>query len=670
MGVTSTQSFTFRLIANGVELDLFNDEDILLSNNVTGLFDIGLQPADFTRQITIPGTKKNNAFFEHYYDISIDAPFLFSTATKVDAYFEFDSLYLSNGYIQLNKVNLLQNKFIESYEITLYGTISSFGRDINKLYLQDLGSLQQYNHTASFNNIMASWSGSLFGGDIVYPWCDYGQGWQYTTGDDFFGVDDNYSSLSIQDFKPAIRVKAVWDAVFADTGYTYSSSFWNQSFLDDVYLVCDNQLRYTVFSDVNLETFGVGKVGAVSGATDVNIPDDTWVTLPWVNQLENPGGFFNNGAYTVTKPTNLNAVFNLNINVSSSIGNLPGGAGGGWQLRMINTGSSATVGANTIVSFNQYFQQYAQSRGISDSINQTFELKAPIPFTQIPIGTYYFQIKSTAYYVATPPTITIDPGGTTKSFLQIKKSNTAADGRVIDIPSNLPYGTKGIKLVDFITGIQRKFNLVMYPDRTKANAFVVETFNNWYNDGNILDFNKYININDKIEVTPANNLAVNNLNFGDTLDNDYVSQQFSKGANREYGKTYYVDTQNFFSQGTYEVKTTFASSPLLKVNGTGLSGSIGGINPIPTKFSAGTFKVSYVSSASLVCGNFTQAAFYQLYTDDGTFAQGKIMYYDEYGNTPVTGYTYIVKNTGGGSNPIHNLNSSTGEVGATTGFTC
>jgi hypothetical protein len=72
---------------------------------------------------------------------------------------------------------------------------------------------------------------------------------------------------------------------------------------------------------------------------------------------------------------------------------------------------------------------------------------------------------------------------------------------------------------------------------------------------------------------PANNLAVNQLNFGDTLDGDYVSQQFSKAANREYGKSYYTDTENFFSQGTFDVKTKFASSPLLYLEGTGVSGS-------------------------------------------------------------------------------------------------
>jgi len=71
MGVTSTQGFSFKLVANGTELDLFADEDILVSDNVTGLFDIGVLPSDFTRQITVPGTKTNNAFFEHVYDISV-----------------------------------------------------------------------------------------------------------------------------------------------------------------------------------------------------------------------------------------------------------------------------------------------------------------------------------------------------------------------------------------------------------------------------------------------------------------------------------------------------------------------------------------------------------------------------------------------------------------------
>jgi hypothetical protein len=666
MGIISQQAFTFRLIANGTQLDIFDDEDIKISNNVTGLFDIGVLPATFTRQISIPGTKVNNAFFEHVYDISIDNPYLFATNIKVPAYIDFDSVYLIDGYIQLNKVNVIANKYIESYEITLYGTLSSFARDTNRKYLTDLTSLSIYNHTSSYDNIEASWTGGLFGGDIVYPWADYGSGWQYTSGDDFFGVDDNQGGLSVQDYKPAIRIKPVLDAIFNEAGYTYSSSFMAQSFIDDVYMICNNQLKYPVYSGVDLETFGVIKLAAISGSTttDLNIPNNTWTTLPWFNELEDRGGFVNNGAYSVTKQSNLSGVVNLNFNVSCSVNNLPGQI----NLRLIETGSATTAGTNTLVTLNQFLGQTAVSR--TGGINQTYELTAPLYFGSVPVGTYYFQIWMQEYFATTDPTVTLDPGGTTKSFIQIKKVNQAADGRVLDIPSNMPYGTTGIKQIDFILGLQKKFNLVIYPNNTNQSEFIIETFNEWYTRGQVKDFNQYINLDDKLEFIPANNLAVNRLNFGDTLDQDYISQQFSKAANREYGKTYYVDTTNFYSQGEFNVKTTFASDPLIRMAGTGLSGSVSGASPTPSYFSAGTFKVSYVSSASLVCGNFTQAAFYQLYTNDGTFGTGKIMYYDAYGTTPVTGYQWIVKNTGGSGNPVYGLNTVTGEVGITTGFTC
>lgn len=674
MGIISTQAFTFRLIADGVQLDLFDDEDILLSNNVTGLFDIGVLPSDFTRQITIPGTKVNNAFFEHVYDISIDSPFLFATNVKVPAYFDFDSVYLSQGYLQLNKVNVRANKFIESYEVTIYGTLSSFGRDINRNYLTDLSSLSQYNHTSSYNNITASWGGNLFNGDIVYALADYGSAYQFTQGQyELFGIDDENGGLSVQNFKPAIRIKPVLDAIFSEAGYTYTSSFLNEPFINDIYVVCNNQLKYPIYSGVDLETYGKIKVSAISGSgmTNLNLPSGSWVTLPWYNKLSDPQNFYNNGAYRVEKRTNLSGILNLNMNVSCSANNLPGtlSANGTFQIRMLETGSSTPYSPQALQSYIFFFDQLQASR--NGGINQNYELQTEFVLSDIPTGSYYFQILQSPNTDTPPlPVVTIDPESTTKSYLEIREVKQAADGRVIDIPSNMPFGTSGIKQIDFITGLQKKFNLVIYADKTKPNHFIIETFNNWYKTGEVKDFNKYINLDENIEVIPANNLAVNKLNFGDSLDQDYISQQFSKEANREYGKTYYTDTTNFYSQGTFEVKTTFASDPLIRIAGTGLSGSVTGIDPLITKYSIGTYKVSSVNSAGLVCSNFSQAMFYQLYTDTGTFAVGKIVYLDPYGNTPVTGYNYLVKNTGGGSNPIHNLNPSTGEIGTNTGFTC
>ena len=583
MGVISTQNITYRLIANGQQLDVFEDEDLKISNNVTGLFDIGTLPSDFTRQITLPGTKLNNAFFEHVYDISIENPFLFATNVKVPCYLDFNGVYLINGYLQLNKVNMFQSKAVDSYEITIFGTLSSFGKIINNSYLTDLTSLSKYNHTSSYDNITASWSGSLFNGDIVYPLADYGSGYEFTQGAlDLFGIDDQDGALSVQNFKPAIRIKPVLDAIFEEAGYTYSSSFMAQPFIDDVYMICNNSLKYPEYAGVDLETYGVIKVGAVSGSgmTDITLASGSWTTLPWYNKLTDPQSFYNSGAYRVEKTTNLSGILNININVSCSVNNMPGtlSANGRWQIRMLETGSSTAYSTQAVSSYLNFFDQLQQSR--TGGINTTYELASQFKFDTIPSGSYYFQLRQSPNSpTGSLPLVTLDPQGTTKSFIEIKEVKQAADGRVMDIAANMPFGTTGIKQIDFIIGLQRKFHLVIYPDKTKPNQFIIETFNNWYKQGRVQSFDNYIDLNEKWDVVPANNLAVNKLNFGDTLDGDYVSQQFAKGANREFGKSYYTDTTNFYSQGTFEVKTTFASSPLIRIAGTGLSGSVSGITP-------------------------------------------------------------------------------------------
>jgi hypothetical protein len=669
MGVTSTQGFNFKLVANGEILDIFKDEEILLSDNVTGLFDLGVLPADFTRQISLPGTKKNNAFFEHVYDISVFNPDTFATNIKVPAYFDFDGIYLAQGYLQLNKVNVLANKFIDSYEVSIYGAISAFARQVNRSYLTDLISLAEYNHTSSFNNISASWAGNLFNGDIVYPLAEYGQKLQYTTGErELFGIDDIEGALSTQDFKPAIKSKIVLDAIFNEAGYTYSSSFIDNGGLDGVYLLCNRALRYPIYSDVNLETYGVIKVAPISGVnmTDVQLPSDTFVTLPWYNKLEDPQDFYNNGAYRVEVASSLRGILNLNINVSCSVNNMPGTLtqNGTWQYRLIETGSGTPYSLNAIQSYIFFFDQLQQSR--TGQINQNFTLQTEFTTQEIPPGNYYFQLKQRPNFPlpTVQPIVKMDPDGTSKSFLQITKVNAAADGRVMNIPLNMPFGTTGIKQIDFLTSIQKKYNLVMYPSKVKQNEFILEPFNKWYREGEVKDFNRYINLNDKLEVIPANNLAVNELNFGDRLDQDYISQQFSKAANREFGKAYYTDLQNFFSQGKFEVQSAVSSTQLLQITGTGVSGSVEGLNPTIPVIYAGTFGMAITGNPRSVCeGNFDTT---DVYSTTGDIQIGSVLYIDQAGTIPFTGYRAVYDF---GSCTIYSIDASTATVNGFLG-TC
>jgi len=572
MGVTSTQGFLFKLVANNVDLDLFADEEIKVSDNVTGLFDLGVLPAEFTRQITLPGTKKNNAFFEHFYDISVQNPLLFATNAKIPCYLDFGGIYLAQGYLQLNQVNVLANKFIDSYEVSVFGSLSSFAREINRSFLTDMtSSLAQYNHTASLSNIIASWSGSLFNGDIVYPFAEYGQKIIYSPEENLTGIDSPSGSLFVQDYKPAIRIKKVWDAIFEEYGFTYSSSFWEQPFLNQVYMVCNNQLRYPIFEELDLETYGQIRIGPASGSTNNLLVANTPFALPYYTILQNPDDNISQDLiYGIEYPSKLRGILNLNLSVSKSA------AGNGvpqFDLVVLNP-SNTVVETVELTSYNTFFQQvregYISQNLDTQTAKYTLETEFNTPY--LPSGSYKFAVKYRTLG-GTNFAVVLDPNNELKSTLSVTKVGNVGEGFVMKIGNNMPFGTNGIRKVDFITSIQKKFNLVIYPSKTQRNQFIVETFNEWYKRGQLKDFNRYINLNDKIEVIPANNLAVNELNFGDTLDQDYISQQFSKAANREYGKTYYVDTENFFSQGKYEVKTGLASSPLTYLSGTGISGS-------------------------------------------------------------------------------------------------
>jgi hypothetical protein len=579
MSVFTTQGYKFRLVAGSgsyadrTQLDLFADEQIKVSNNITDLFDIGAVPGTFTRTITLPGTKTNNAFFQQFYDISVYEPDLFSTNQKVEAYLDFDGIYLVTGYLQLTKVSVYENKFVDSYEVNIFGIVSNFSTDAQRLFLTDLDNLSIYNHTSSLANISASFSPQgLFSGSLRYALTDSGTGIYYSLAQDFLGIDDNESALTVQQFKPAIKVKTVWDAIFDKLGYTYTSSFFDQPLFDDMYMILNNNLKYPVYPDIDLETLGVARVTTITGSfQNVALPANTSVGLPFNSEAYDYSNILTLGTplkITLPKASRLAARINLIFAVSASL--TPAGSGmPAFYLEYTGSGYSNT---QVLANINTYLGTLQGSR--TQTISQTFEL--PLDFTipalpanvpisvsikQIPQGVNNFGIKLNP----------LDSNvGTT---LEIRALNQGADFEILDVPFNMPFGTSGIKLIDFIRGIQKKFNLVMYEDKAVPNQFKIETFNTWYKQGEYKDFNRYINLNEKIEFIPASSLAVNKLNFTDTQDTDYVSTIWQRTYNRTFGQAILINTGSYFSQGEFEVKSTLAAGQIALVPGSVFSGS-------------------------------------------------------------------------------------------------
>jgi hypothetical protein len=126
-----------------------------------------------------------------------------------------------------------------------------------------------------------------------------------------------------------------------------------------------------------------------------------------------------------------------------------------------------------------------------------------------------------------------------------------------------------------------------------------------------------------------------------------------------------VDTTNFYSQGEYSVKTTFASDPLVRIAGTGLSGSVGGLNPEVVAYELpGQYAISgYPGNPVYACNSIANKT---IFSSTGVLENSAVLYFDAYGVTPLTGYDWIVDYN---TCEVFSINPATA-VATDTGYTC
>jgi hypothetical protein len=328
---------------------------------------------------------------------------------------------LASGYLQLNKVNVVANKYIDSYEVTIFGSLASFAREINRNFLTDITTLTDLNHSASYYNITASWSGALFDGDILYPLIDYGEDYAYQSAlEGRWGIDTDSGSLSVQDFKPAIRVKKVWDAIFEQFGYTYQSDFLTSSIFDNMYMVLHNGGKYPEYDGVNLENLGQIKIAPVSGSSSDNqqLIVDQWSTLIWENNEFDPTYAIgdNMSYYVGDRTTPLEGEIKLKFKVSGSAG-VPQFQFGVFETGSFNQAGSGSYYTTLIPQWNNYLiQEYSVSSGQGDvEYDLTYFFKS----ATIPASKYlYFGLKYETFG-NTNFTVTLTPNGDEKSYLRI-----------------------------------------------------------------------------------------------------------------------------------------------------------------------------------------------------------------------------------------------------------
>jgi hypothetical protein len=195
------------LYIDGQTIELIESLNPNLTFNIADIAKPDTRKADFSKTITIPGSKKINKIFEHIFDINTSLQ-TFNPNLKTDVVYLVDGEVQIDGYLQLKKVNNTDG--LISYECVIIGRLGNFVNALGDKELDDASmNWSTLNHNWTQANQIASWSATT---GYVYPMIDY------ATGVDLY-------DWGVTELFPAAFAKDYIDKMFAAAGYSYTSTF-------------------------------------------------------------------------------------------------------------------------------------------------------------------------------------------------------------------------------------------------------------------------------------------------------------------------------------------------------------------------------------------------------------------------------------------------------------
>jgi hypothetical protein len=107
-----------------------------------------------------------------------------------------------------------------------------------------------------------------------------------------------------------------------------------------------------------------------------------------------------------------------------------------------------------------------------------------------------------------------------------------------------------VKQVDFISGINSRFNLVVVPDPEDSNVFRVEPMIDYVGKGPVLDWTQKLDYDSTINISSTSSVVNGTLYYSSEMDEDFGNQEFKKTTNNLYGTQYVQLDLDYKSENT------------------------------------------------------------------------------------------------------------------------
>ena len=148
----------------GELLDQYEDESIKIVSSVLDVQDITKNTGDYSKEFSLPASKKNNKIFSHWYNSQIDNGF--DSRTKVKGHIEIDGVPFRTGKWRLNSATGTKGN-ATNYKINFFGDTASIKDIIGKDRLRDL-DFRGLDHDHTALQVRIGLTNGLFNRDIIY----------------------------------------------------------------------------------------------------------------------------------------------------------------------------------------------------------------------------------------------------------------------------------------------------------------------------------------------------------------------------------------------------------------------------------------------------------------------------------------------------------------------
>jgi len=552
-----------QLYISDTRVDLFNDESISITDSIQNVSDISKLFTPFSQQFNLPASQTNNKLFKHYYNFHIQGGF--DARFKVDARIEINFVPFKTGKLRLTGVSLKDNK-PHTYKVVFFGEPNNLKDIFGDEDLSGLNGLSTYDIQYDNNDFLDAFktglqstgtaATNLSNRNVVVPLISLNTYYTYNTSSTDRLDNVTFTDLRKQ-LKPAIKLKRVIEAIQTQYDITFNMA---DVHLDEKVLAEDTSQVVTEDSptkDVILED-ATSDIKTFFGS---DMFDELYL---WLHREKTP----------ITSPETTTKTFGVDTGTRSikfTLADFTYSSGSGdvltggklvvtdpdsYSIRVALTPSANATTGEIIVKDKSTNELLFFKEDI------TFQsgVNLSIPLMNLTSG----NLDSRTYDVEFRINCQTQETFSSVTMLITKNESTAhnytATNKVLNDNIFIQDYLPKMKVIDFLSGLFKMFNLVAYK-RLGDSTIYVETFDDFMYEGVTRDITKYIDVSKSTIDRP---IPYNQVNFNYSKPVTQTSLRFLNQFAQAFGDLEYSAPEKYDGQA-FNLQLPFERSVLINL---------------------------------------------------------------------------------------------------------